>query len=40
MTAQEIIAAVDAVKPNAFDNASKLRWLNALEGRIHTEVRL
>jgi len=34
MTIAEAIAAADAVKPNAFEDSVKIRWLNELEGRI------
>ena len=40
MTAEEIIEQADALKPNAFPASAKLRWLNALEGRIAAEVML
>lgn len=40
MTAREIIDYVDEIKPNAFSDAVKLRWLNTLEGRVATEVML
>lgn len=40
MTAGEIIADIDSLKPNAFTAAQKLRWLNELEGRVGTEVLL
>lgn len=35
-----VIAEVDAVKPNAFDNDTKTRWLNEVEGRVQTDVML
>ena len=38
MTIAEAIARVDAVKPNAFDDAEKIRWLSALDGTIHREI--
>lgn len=34
MRIQEAIKQVDDVKPNAFDQETKVAWLNALEGRI------
>ena len=40
MTARQIIDYVDEIKPNAFSDAVKLRWLNTLEGRVATEVML
>lgn len=38
MTIQEIISSVDGVKPNAYDDEEKLRWINELERRIETNV--
>lgn len=40
MTNREIIDAVDDVKPNAFSEKTKVRWLDSLEGRVMTEVML
>ena len=40
MTVSEAIAAVDAVKPNAFTNADKTRWVNEAEGKVALEVLL
>ena len=40
MTVQQAINYVDQVKPNAFSQEVKLRWLNALEGRLALEVLL
>ncbi len=34
MTIQEAVAMADELKPNAFSTATKIAWLNALEGRI------
>ena len=34
MTLQEAIRAADAVKPNAFSEADKTRWLNEAEGKV------
>lgn len=33
-TLREVIARVDAIKPNAYSDETKVSWLNALEGRI------
>lgn len=38
MTLKECIEYVDLIKPNAFDEATKTRWVNELEGRVQTEV--
>ena len=38
MTVQQAITYLDDVKPNAFSQAVKLRWLSAIEGRIAVEV--
>ncbi len=40
MTIAEVIERVDAVKPNAFDSATKVEWLNTLEGRLAADVLL
>ena len=40
MTLQEAIQAADAVKPNAFSEAAKTRWLNEAEGKVQLEVQL
>ena len=40
MTVNEAIAAADAVKPNAYDSAAKLRWLNEVEGRVRVQIHL
>lgn len=37
-TIKEIIARVDAIKPNAFDDATKVNWLASLEGKIAADV--
>ena len=34
----EVIALVDEIKPNAFDEAAKTMWLNEVEGMVQTEV--
>ncbi len=38
MTIAEAIGRLDALKPNAFTNAEKLRWLSALDGLICREI--
>ena len=38
MTVQQAISYLDDVKPNAFSQAVKLRWLSSLEGRLANEV--
>ena len=40
MKLKEVIEYVDELKPNAFSSETKTRWINALEGRIQTEVML
>ena len=34
----DVIDWVDEVKPNAFSDAVKIEWLNALEGRLLSDV--
>lgn len=38
MTARQIIDKVNDIKPNAFTDAAKLKWLNELEGRIAAKI--
>ena len=38
MTVKEAIAFVDDIKPNAFTNLAKTRWLSEAEGMVQTEV--
>lgn len=38
MTVQEILAKVDEIKPNTFDENLKITWLSELEGRIFNDV--
>ena len=38
MTVNECIAHVDEVKPNAFQDDTKVRWIGQLEGRIAAEI--
>lgn len=40
MTARQIIDRVNEIKPNAFTDEVKLKWLNELEGRVAAEVML
>ena len=40
MTLTEAISAADAVKPNAFDAATKSRWLSDVEGDVQLRVLL
>lgn len=38
MTIQEAIQQADALRPNQFGQAAKLRWLSTLDGQIHAEL--
>ena len=38
MTLKQVIDHVDSVKPNAFTDEQKTRWLNEIEGQVQTEV--
>ena len=38
MTMNEVIEYVDSVKPNAFDDDVKYKWINTLEGQISREI--
>lgn len=40
MKISELMAFVDAVKPNAFPTSAKVAWLNEVEGMVWTEVML
>ena len=40
MKASELIAFVDAVKPNAFSYKMKISWLNEVEGMVWTDIML
>lgn len=40
MTISQLIAYADAVKPNAFDAATKIIWINEVEGMVQTDVML
>ena len=38
MRAGELIAAVDALRPNQYSAAQKLQWLRLLDGKLYEEV--
>ena len=38
MTAGELIAAVDALRPNHYEASQKLEWLRLLDGKICSEL--
>ena len=38
MTILEAIELADAIKPNAFDTATKIRWLSEVEGQIQADI--
>lgn len=38
MKIQEALDGVDALKPNTCDEGTKIRWLSALDARIHSEI--
>ena len=38
MTASELLARADALRPNAYTRAEKLRWLERLDGQIAREL--
>lgn len=38
MTAGELLARADALRPNAYETAEKLRWLERLDGQIAREL--
>lgn len=38
MTLNEVIQHVNEIKPNAFPESAKIRWLSQLEGRIASEI--
>ena len=40
MTIAKVLAAADAVKPNAFSEEVKLQWINEAEGMVQTDVLL
>lgn len=40
MKIAQVIAAVDALKPNAFDTPVKFQWINEAEGMVQTDIML
>ena len=40
MTIRDAVSAVDELKPNAYSNDTKVRWLSQLEGRVQLEIML
>lgn len=40
MTIQELFAYVDNIKPNVFDEQTKIVWLNEIEARVQEEILL
>ena len=38
MTINELIAKVDALRPNAYTPAQKTAWLSDVDGKITTEI--
>lgn len=38
MTLSDVISSVDEIKPNAFSNETKTKWLNEVEGMVQTEI--
>ena len=38
MTLDSCIQSVDEIKPNAFSNETKTKWINEVEGMVQTEV--
>jgi len=40
MTIRQAIEYADSIKPNAFSDADKIRWLSECEGLVQTEVLL
>ena len=38
MKIQEVIASVDHLKPNMFEEADKIKWLSRLDTRIYQEI--
>lgn len=38
ITAQDVIDAVEKVRPNAYSDEEKLKWINEVEGKIHDEI--
>jgi len=40
MIISDLLAYVDAVKPNSFDTPTKIIWLNEIEGMVQTDIML
>ena len=38
MTLSDVISSVDEIKPNAFSNEMKTKWINEVEGMVQTQV--
>lgn len=38
MTIAEVLAEVDEIKPNQYDDALKIQWISRLEGKIYSEI--
>lgn len=38
ITAKDVIDAVEKVRPNAYSDEEKLKWINEVEGKIHDEI--
>ena len=38
MKIQELIDYVDEIRPNSFGNATKMVWINEIEGAVQTEI--
>ncbi len=38
MTVKEIIDYIDKLRPNSFDFATKLIWINEVEGMVQSEI--
>ena len=38
MKLREILTTVDQIRPNAYTDEEKIRWLNTVEGRVYTDI--
>ena len=38
MTIEEVLAEVDEIKPNTFDDNIKIKWISELDGKIFNEL--
>lgn len=38
MTITEAITAIDAIKPNTFEEIEKIKWLSQLDGKVKKEI--